>query len=235
MESDYILSKGTAHNIFICLNDEYYRGRTIDFLPILGMEGAEDIAVDDKAWPVDNNEVERMQMRASANLGNLTPERVRGIWREFLTKTLWINDHKATVDAVTAAWFKSIGVSAAELYMITSFGEESYIERRDGKWIHGMDSVMIRSDGSEKGDGATQIPRLKAEIGLAERCYWFDGGVTLDYETMEYPQSVRTAGIGRPLREIFSHPLLDPQDLRIIDWDNGMILTDAADIPVFQD
>lgn len=230
MNTDFILQAKTVKDMLFIHADEGYRERSAAFMRFLGIGDATRLEIDNRGQPTDTGALDRLRVRAAAALMDRSESRAQAVADELRAYTLWDGDLDADMDVVTAGWLERLGLSAPELYLLTSFGEETYIERRDGARVHGKDYVLVTSN--ELGY-LEKHPSLAVTYTFEPGCWWHDGELEIN-EAMMQPETVRTAAIGRPLREIFSHPHLDGHDIRIVDWDyETTIFTDAARVKVF--
>lgn len=225
MNVDFIVSRRSVDDIVDCIDDPNFGERSLLYANFLGVGDIVDVGKGQiSRLPYDAYPA--FQSRLAAGLGDRSAYRARAI-KDLMGKSLlWHGDRDATMDFVTAAWLESLGLSAPDLYLLSSFAEEFYIERRDGTHLHDLKEIYFTSyDGD--------APTLALTYQFQRFCWWSDGRLDIS-EDMTRPETVRMAAIGRPLRDVFQHPFLDPHDLIITEWDDPTIIrTDAARVRVF--
>lgn len=223
MATDFILTRLSIDHILECEEDPEYGRRSRAYMGLLGIGDAAQIAAK-SGGNLSREAYADLQARGSAALGDRSEERARAIVDAMSRAMLWEGDNDATMDLVTAEWLRKEGLSAPELYMLTSFAEEMYIERKVGEGE--KREVMITSE-------LRETPTLVVVYDFEKYSWWSDGRLDLA-ERMTQPATVRAAAIGRPLQDVFQHPFLNGHDVRIVDWsDPTIIITDAPRVRIF--
>ena len=229
MPPDFILSEISVDAIVHAIHDDDFSRIGRPYCRFLGIGDLELHPVDRDGDLVDRMLIPAYQSRAAAAIGFPSVGRSLAVLNEIVQRPWITGGHAATMDVATAAWLETLGLSAADLYLLGSFSTEMRLERRDGSWVNDKSYVVFSSEG-ENDD-----PSLVVCCHFAEGCWWADG--TLDIpESMTVPASAMAASIGRPLREVFSHAHLNSFPIQIVEWneeDPTVIVTDAARVNVF--
>lgn len=175
---------------------------------------------------VEPEEVQTLQFRMSAALGDASERRARCNARLLAELPIHGDDKDATIDAVSHGLLRSIGLAPAEIYLLTGFCEEASFVNRYGRSVLGQPKLVALSRELEP-------PELEIIHNLGAGSLWLGGTVAFN-DGRSHPETVRARAEGRPLHEVLRHPLLDDHDLRIVDWrDDGDIVTDAPRVRIF--
>jgi len=227
MNVDYIID---AHTVWVAravLNDDTQREialRTFEYLGIPDIEAVE-LTPDGKAIK-HHEDVNALRSRLSAALGDLSPRRASANAEFLRANPLYGEDDTAVIDALSADWLTTLGISTAETYLLSSFNLGVEIHRRNGHSIdaHAHLEALTRD---------LSPPVLEIQRMLGRGCTWMGGAILLKNHG-EYPDIARARAEGGLLRDVISHPVLDWHDLRIASWeDPEEIVTDVAWVPIF--
>jgi hypothetical protein len=189
----------------------------------LGIPDARDIVGGPNGLDVEDETA--MQVRMSAALGDASARRARSN-RLFLDQGPLRGDHTdATIDAVSAGLLRDLGLAVAELYLLTWFCEEVKIVHPTGRSVLGAPemSVLARE---------VAPPELEIVHALSPGVLWL-GGTIVFMDAHTHPDTVRARAEGRVLRDVIRHPILDDHDLRIVEWSDDDIVTDAPRVRIF--
>lgn len=117
-------------------------------------------------------------------------------------------DPTCDIDMITAELLVHLGIDPLTVAWLSAACDGFHIHDEDG-----FDTIIDTDAVIRPHESAQQC---STNTTLSETVWWKAGGIML---VSDLPASALTNAVGRPLREVVSHPVLDRHDLRISDVD----------------